>query len=455
MIILSGFGQFEYAQKAIQANVIDYILKPVDTKQLGETLNKTRAFLDEEIERHRNMENLRQIYQKNLPVLREHFLVDLVNGRYNRNQIERSMKEYNLDLMTADSWTVASIDITYTEERDEWDRRLMPLFVRELLEDQFDDHFKYAAACSPQEMFVVVALSREAAFSHMLRRFAIVGKECKRILNLDIMIGVGGVCHDLTGIDRSYREAQTALGYQQLRDWDYVIYIGDVEPDDSQSLSYDEQDEADVTAVLKFETDEAEIARLVDRLLKKMDDAKAHKSQYQRYIIGILNTLTQMVHKYDLDEAVIFGTDDFFHTLQDMDDNATLRQWLIQICTTLNQQIKVRRESDERHIIRLALEYIEENFQNPDLSAKMICQKFHITAAYFSSLFKQVTGKNYVNHLTDLRMKKAVELLDNTEDKSYRIAEQTGYTEASYFSYVFKKYYGVSPSKYRNNKKSE
>lgn len=59
---------------------------------------------------------------------------------------------------------------------------------------------------------------------------------------------------------------------------------------------------------------------------------------------------------------------------------------------------------------------------------------------------------SFISYLTKVRLEHAVELLDNTEDKSYIIAEKVGYTEANYFSYVFKKQYGVSPTKYRTNK---
>ena len=59
---------------------------------------------------------------------------------------------------------------------------------------------------------------------------------------------------------------------------------------------------------------------------------------------------------------------------------------------------------------------------------------------------------SFISYLTQVRLEHAVELLDNTEDKSYMIAQKVGYTEANYFSYVFKKKYGVSPSKYRVSK---
>lgn len=72
-----------------------------------------------------------------------------------------------------------------------------------------------------------------------------------------------------------------------------------------------------------------------------------------------------------------------------------------------------------------------------------------MSPAYFSTVFKKETGQAYIAYLTDVRLNRAVELLMTTEDKTYIIAEKVGYPEQNYFSYVFKKKFGVSPTKFR------
>ena len=78
-----------------------------------------------------------------------------------------------------------------------------------------------------------------------------------------------------------------------------------------------------------------------------------------------------------------------------------------------------------------------------------VCSHLGVSAAYFSTVFKKETGKTFTNFLTDVRMNRAVEMLLNQDEKTYIIAEAVGYSDPNYFSYVFKKQFGVSPSKYK------
>lgn len=91
----------------------------------------------------------------------------------------------------------------------------------------------------------------------------------------------------------------------------------------------------------------------------------------------------------------------------------------------------------------------------PDLSLDDVCADLGVSNSYFSSIFKKETGQSFVSYLTDYRMDRAEELVLNTDEKSYKIAEKAGYQDANYFSYVFKKKFGVSPSKYRASGKQQ
>ena len=99
-----------------------------------------------------------------------------------------------------------------------------------------------------------------------------------------------------------------------------------------------------------------------------------------------------------------------------------------------------------------AQEYVADHYADQDLSVDFICSYLGVSSAYFSTVFKKETGKTFVGYLTDYRMEKAERMLLETDEKTYIIAQEVGYSDPNYFSYVFKKQFGVSPSKYKNGK---
>lgn len=95
-----------------------------------------------------------------------------------------------------------------------------------------------------------------------------------------------------------------------------------------------------------------------------------------------------------------------------------------------------------------ALDYIRDNFQT-DLGMEQIAERAGLSVSYFSLLFKQKTGLTFLDYLTNVRMEYACLFLQNTDLKTYEIAEKVGYTDQRYFSQVFKRKMKKTPSEYR------
>jgi len=134
-----------------------------------------------------------------------------------------------------------------------------------------------------------------------------------------------------------------------------------------------------------------------------------------------------------------------------MKSHTEIAAFFKKLCLQIRKSLEEKREDNTGYIVRRAKEYVERNYANAELSVEMLCEHLNLSQSYFSTVFKKGTGQNYVNYVREVRMKRAAELLNRTEEKTYVIAKKVGYSDPYYFSNVFKKTYGVSPSRFRKN----
>ena len=126
-----------------------------------------------------------------------------------------------------------------------------------------------------------------------------------------------------------------------------------------------------------------------------------------------------------------------------------LERWLVKGGLKLRELLGQQRTDSTLKKDERAKDFIARNYGDGDLSVETLCSYLHLSPTYFSTLFKREVGMSFIAYLTEVRMERAAQLLRETEEKTYLIAEQTGYTDPNYFSYVFKRRFGVSPSKFR------
>ena len=134
--------------------------------------------------------------------------------------------------------------------------------------------------------------------------------------------------------------------------------------------------------------------------------------------------------------------------LLDLEPEA-LQKWLTGISLSFRERLINARSRSTQSFVFKAQEYVRENYGDAELSLDRVCSALNVSNSYFSTIFKKETGKSFIGYLTDYRMDQASRLLLETNEKNYVIANRVGYADPNYFSYVFKRQFGVSPSKYR------
>ncbi len=444
-VVFSGFDDFEYAKQAIQMNVFEYILKPISAAELGGVLRRLRDRLDTERTERQNTEALRRRYEESLPVLRELFYAQLLEGRVPPEEAKERAARLELDL-TGDSWAVALARIEGTGDR----REMLSPALRQLLEEGLS-----LEGCRCRAFLYGDGAAVLAAFCGAGSIYPFVG-ELNRICVLAqsylgqlLTIGVGAPCARLEELPRSAEGARSALAYRNLEGAGQAIYIGDLEPEAGSALRFDEKDERELMSAVKLGEQE-EVQQVVERLTSRLRTAGAGAGQWNLFFLELLTCLLRLARGARLDLSEVFGQG-FTGAVQagDFSTPEALGEWCLERCLRIQSLIRRQRTDSAGCAVERTKAFIQEHYGESDLSVERLCDYLHLSPAYFSTLFKKGTGMSFTAWVTVVRMEAAAEALKNSEEKTYLIARRCGYEDANYFSYVFKRHFGMSPTKYR------
>ncbi|MEL7654997.1 MAG: AraC family transcriptional regulator, partial [Bacillota bacterium] len=132
-----------------------------------------------------------------------------------------------------------------------------------------------------------------------------------------------------------------------------------------------------------------------------------------------------------------------------LDTKEKLQKYVVEVCLDALEFRNQTRKSCYFDVVEAAKKYIDENYANPEISLNEVSGHIHMSACHFSTIFSHETGTTFMRYLTNIRMKKAKELLQKTSLKSGEIGLLVGYKDPHYFSYFFKKNTGCKPSDYK------
>ena len=467
IVIFSGYDDFEYAKQAIKLNVTEYILKPVNVEELTAILKRIKTNLDEEIEQKRNVNLLRENYKRSLPILREQFLKDLISRPMDGETVQTLLREYDIPLAGAKKWIAIAVELELEQELTQEEaplplheeKNLIPISVMQILSENLKPSYRFSllSFCGSADAKIagIAAIDENNSQTELINILGDICKEIRKTLKVPVTIGIGHSAQKLENISRSFQSALDALGYRSVVGTGSTIYINDVEPGIGGKLQFGSEEESALIQAIKFGPEE-KIRETVRGIVDRMNEARVHARQQQAYILSVANCMIQLIQQYDLNMEEIFAEDplgpDPFTVIQSMLNRENFSRWLYQTALKINNALSRERDYAARQVIEKAKQYIMDNYQDPGLSVEQICRYLHMSPAYFSTMFKKATGQTYIAYLTEVRLNKAVELLNMTDEKTYVIASQVGYQEQNYFSYVFKKRFGVSPTKFRGSR---
>lgn len=452
VIIFSGFDEFEYAQEAIKAEVEEYILKPINSNELRGVFERIKKNLDEERDEKRNIEKLRKYYMDSLPVLQESFYTSLLEGRILESQIPGYLSDYQIAL-SGPYFVVTVLHISTTVPPGEEEQSLNPILlgvsVRKFAEEQLSGQWDVRVVSYLGDIIVLLQLSEPEELVAFTDEMDKICKMAKRICDARVTAGIGHICSELIQLPLSYQGARQAVSYRVVYGTMKAISISETDPKESVDVQWEEPYVKNMIKRIRVGDPEA-LKKAIREFTDRIARSKISMQKYRILILEVIAELFRFGNNNQLNMEEIFGNDnDIYAQALQQDSPESLGVWLHDICMRLLQAVQSDRRNTTKSFVQKAVEYIWEHYADPDLGIETLCAYLGVSAAYFSTIFKKETGKTFVKFLTDYRMEQAVELLMDRKEKTYVIAEKVGYSDPNYFSYAFKKQFGMAPSKYK------
>ena len=424
-VILSGYSEFEYAQKAIRYGVEDYLLKPLAPEDVSGLLDKIEKEVEEEEkEAAQTTEGvLRDIFQGRKENISEKYGHLEVSGAFQPDQVIFVASGYVGDV---DSKYCINLEKTFQKmqsDHPEW--KITSVYLENTRE-------------------MIVLFQSDISFEEMEKKLN------RRVyLNLcreDMPVWTFGKAdsieelRDCTDKLRTYYLHGLVLGYRTILTDERVRSIKNTE------FLYPRQLQNDLQNAVCSGSSE-QIRNAADAFLAHINNMTCEPVYIQKSYKKILSFLENVCHetnpeayrllqKHDLERTVLDG-----FTLHEMEQ---CFEKAIQII----MDSKNKKEDIRNYTIKKAITFIREHYME-NISLDQLAERLEITPEYLSTLFNKEVGINFSIFLKRFRISQAKRLLKGTDKKIYEIASEVGYSDPKYFNRVFKEEIGISPGDYR------
>ena len=447
IIIFSGYDEFEYAREAIRLEAEEYILKPVNAQELKEIFLRICAQLDREHDERRNVEKLREYYDQSLPLLQEEFYSALIEGKIAKDQLAAGLENYRIDL-TGPFYLAMVLYASSSQMPEGFNPLLLTVSVRKLAEERLSPTWRCRFFSYAGHTVVIAQLERESdatRFTDDCDRFC---RLAKSIYGTVVTAGIGPVTARVEDLSASYYSARNALSYRVIYGRGKAFNITEIAPEERDGPEYGDDALRGIFKMIR--TDDTEgLDERVSAYVANGAAAQTSVQGYHFFVMELVGELYRFARGNEMDTEAVFRTDDdIYRSIQQLDPEE-VTEWMRDVCARMQRMFREKRSDTTRSFVSRAIDYVHAGYGNPDITVESVCAYLGVSTAYFSTIFKRETGKTFINYLTDLRMEEALRLLIEKNEKTYVIAREVGYTDPNYFSYVFKKQFGMSPSKYR------
>lgn len=459
IIILSGFEEFDYAKKAINLGVSKYLTKPISAEELLREVDIIAAKITESKSEKALIEQYQQEMEENNNETRRALFHNLVSGDNSTQELLSAASELSIDLSAmyynVILFNMKSINHTQ-EEYSNSSVRAMKM-IEESLENTdtiiFDRNLDGKAlllkADSPENM-----LAKQKGIIDEIQDIL------KDFPHIRYFGGIGKIVSRIHEIPESFMVSARAFAHRYLVDESMFLegdglkntnldYNADFDISDIDTTGVDKQH---VVQFLKTGNEE-EIPFFIDEFFMGIGEAAVKSMMFRQYItmdtyFAVLGFVKELAGEDEAKSLIEFSQD----ALLSPEKSKEYITNIISKAISIRNGVSTNRYKE---IVDEAVNYIKKNYMDDELSLNMLASIVNVSPSHLSMIFGQETGVTFIKFLTDYRLEKAKEMLKCTNKKSSAIAFDVGYKDPHYFSFIFKKSFGMTPTQYRGRKDTE
>lgn len=455
IIIISGYDDFSYAQQAIRMGVEQYLLKPIVKSKMVEILTELHRKMTDELKQQEYFEEFQREVREYEIFTRRRFFERIVTGGLSVQEITETARTLDIDV-NAQFYNIVLFSLSSAGYDGSAPER-----YTEVLAAAEDEIRRFISGRPELILFIwnviIYAVLVKGEKDDIRQKTeecveGIAGCCSKAGRDVNWHIACGTPVSRLGAIPACFQEASRILSCRYLCPDEHILSEDSIRSiakryDSGRSGSKNGIDQERILSFLGSGAME-DIGRFTDQLMKSAEMEDVVPSVFSRYLAM---TVYLASVKY-LDAIGSRSYSIWSHELRPNDSVSTPDEARQYICRVMEHVIGLRDDvsrKQQRDMLNLAIEYIDSNYHEESISLERVAKEVNISPNYFSAIFSQEVGMTFIEYLTNKRIEWAKYLLRHTDKRSGEIAFAVGYRDPHYFSFVFKKVTGCTPSEYR------
>lgn len=455
IIILTGYRDFDYVQEAIKLGVFDFVLKPSKIEELTSILAKAVNELNGVKKRAEELDKLKSLFEQNIPILREKFLYDIL-CEINTNR-EDVLERADLLGIRIQRFFLAVAEIDEEDRKlSQYESHLYQFGIINTFLQQFSDTFGLfsIAMNGGGAAFVMQPRSEGMVFMEMMNeRCATLQEMISNCFGFTVTIAVSSEGKGIMELPEKMKECHEALERKFYLGNNAVIFHGDLKGfirfEDYSAL---EKYQKLLLDAIKSGNEKTVSARLED-IFSTIGSMERIDMEYMKGFywaaISAINNIRLSVAQADNDKKVeTIHAAGMQRMIEESGSIHELNGLLKEVSFSIAAKVNQYNNRSIKQILRRAMDFIQEHYSEP-ITLKEVADSAYVSMCYISRMFRKELGRNFVDYLNGVRLEKAKELLRDPRYKTYEVAEMVGIPDAHYFSRLFKKVVGLTPTEYR------